>query len=140
MKKWFETLGIKTRQWMQGRYGADELTKALYILSLAFLILSLFSPLRLFYIPALALMLWSCIRCYSRNYTKRLQEREIYLRFTGKIRAWFHLQRDKWKDRKNFRYFRCKQCFAYKRMAVCQNSPPLPDPPNPFFHYSSQHP
>ena len=116
MKKWVENLGYKIRQWMQGRYGIDELTKALYIISLAFLILSLFSPLRLFYIPALILMLWSCIRCYSKNYAKRAKERETYLRLTGRVRAWFRLQRDKWKDRKNYRYFRCKQCKATLRV------------------------
>lgn len=116
MKKWFETLVYKIRRWMQGRYGADELSKALYIISLVFLILSLFSPMRFFYFPALALMLWSCIRCYSRDYAKREKERETYLRLIGKVKARFQLQCDKWKDRKSFRYFRCKQCKAILRI------------------------
>ena len=116
MKKWFENLSYKMQQWMQGRYGADELSKTLYIISLAFLILSLFSPLHFFYIPGLALMLWSCIRCYSKDLSKRMSEREAYLRLTGSIKGWFRLQRDKWKDRKTWRYFRCKQCKATLRV------------------------
>ncbi len=110
MKKWFENLSCKTQQWMQGRYGNDELSRALYYVSLVFIILSLFAPLRFFYIPAIVLLLWSCIRAYSKNISRRRAEREAYLRFTGGIRSWFRLQKNKWRDRKTYRYFRCKEC------------------------------
>ena len=116
MKKWLENIQYKTQQWMQGRYGSDELSNALTMISLALLILSLFSPLRLLYLPALLLMLWSCIRCYSRDIAKRRKEREAYLRMIGSVRGWFRLQRDKWRDRKSFQYFRCKECKATLRV------------------------
>ncbi len=116
MKKWFENLSYKTQQWMQGRYGIDELSKALYITGLVFLISSLFSPLRFLNILAFAFMLWSCIRCYSKNISRRRAERETYLKITGGIRSWFRLQKDKWRDRKTFRYYRCKECRAPLRV------------------------
>lgn len=116
MKKWFENLAYKTQQWMQGRYGTDELTKALYILSLAFFILSLFHPIRFFSIPAILLMLWSCIRCYSKNFVRRWKERENYLKLTGGVRSWFRLQKSRWKDRKEYRYYRCRECKAPLRV------------------------
>ncbi len=116
MKKWFENLSYKTQQWMQGRYGIDELSKALYITGFVFLISSLFSPLRFLNILAFAFMLWSCIRCYSKNISRRRAERETYLRVTGGIRSWFRLQKDKWRDHKTYRYFRCKECRAPLRV------------------------
>lgn len=116
MKKWFENLSYKMQQWMQGRYGNDELSRMLYIVGFVFLILSFLSPIRFLYIPGFAFMLWSCIRCYSRNLAKRREERETYLRLTGRIKSWFRLQKDKWRDRKDYKYFRCKECKAPLRV------------------------
>ncbi len=116
MKKWFENLSYKMQKWMQGRYGNDELSRSLYYVSLALLVLSLFSPLRFLYVPTIALMLWSCIRCCSKNISRRRAERETYLKVTGGIRSWFRLQKDKWRDRKTYRYFQCKECRAPLRV------------------------
>ncbi len=116
MKKWLDHMNIKLQQWMQGRYGNDEFSKALYTVSLALLIFSLFPSLRFLYIPALVFMLWSCVRCYSRNFAARRAERERYLKVTGGIRSWFRLQKDKWRDRREYRYFRCKECKAPLRV------------------------
>ncbi len=116
MKKHFDNLSRKMQQWMQGRYGIDELSKALQITSLVLLILSLFPPLRFFYIPAIILMIWSCIRCYSRALARRRNERDRYLTLIGAIRSWFRLQKDKWRDRKTYQYFRCKKCHTPLRV------------------------
>lgn len=116
MKKWLEKTNLKMQQWMQGRYGIDELSRFTYILSLVIVILSLFNPLRFLSILALALMLWSCIRCYSKNLSKRRHERDIYLKITAAMKSWGRLQKDKWRDRKDYRYFRCKQCKATLRV------------------------
>ncbi len=120
MKKKFEAFNMalndKIQQWMQGRYGIDELSKALYITGFVFLISSLFSPLRFLTILAFAFMLWSCIRCYSKKLAHRRAERDAWLRFTGGIRSWLRLQGDKWRDRKDYRYFRCRECKAPLRV------------------------
>ncbi len=116
MKKHFENLSYKMQQWMQGRYGIDELSKALQITSLVLLTLSLFPPFRFFYIPAIFLMVWSCIRCYSRDLARRRNERARYLKLIGFVRSWFRLQKDKWRDRKTYRYFRCKECHTSLRV------------------------
>ena len=116
MKQRFEKLGYNMQQWMQGRYGNDELNIALYIVSLAFFLCSLFPRMRFFSIPAMLLMLWSCIRCYSKDITGRSRERTAWLRAAGSIKSWFRLQQDKWRDRKEYRYFRCKDCRAPLRV------------------------
>ena len=116
MKKWFEKINDKTKQWMQGRYGSDEFNRCLSIVSLVLLFLSLLSPLKVLYFPAILLILWSCIRCCSKDHEKRRKERETYIRITGNIRSWSHLQTEKWRDRKDYRYFLCKNCKASLRV------------------------
>ena len=116
MKKWFEKIDDKTKQWMQGRYGSDELNRCLSIVSLVLLFLSLLFPLKILFFPAILLILWSCIRCYSKNIGRRRRERETYLKVIGSILSWFRLQKDRWRDRKTYRYFRCKGCRAPLRV------------------------
>ena len=116
MQQWIDKTVYKMQQWMQGRYGHDELNAAACILSLLLIICSFFPSLRFLFLPALALLLWSCFRCYSKNLGKRRAERDAFLHFTGKIASWFRLQRDKWRDRKDYRYFRCKECRAPLRV------------------------
>ena len=116
MKKWFEMLSYKTQQWMHGRYGDDELNRFLCIVSLVFFILSLFTPVRFLSVPAILLILWSCIRCNSKNITDRMRERQTYLALIGRLKSWQRLQRNKWRDRKGYRYFQCKNCRAALRV------------------------
>ncbi len=116
MKNWFNKISRNMQTWMQGRYGNDELNTAMYILSLLLLILSGVSSLHFLFIPSAALILWTCFRVYSKNIYKRSSELEKFLRITGGIRSWFRLQREKWHDRKDYRYFRCKQCRTVLRV------------------------
>ena len=96
----FANLGYKLQQFMVGRYGQDEFSRFLSILSLILLGVSLI--LQFFripylhliaYLPALGLILWSLARMMSRNILARQVERDRYVRFTGKIKTWFRLHR-----------------------------------------------
>ena len=84
MQQWIDKTVYKMQQWMQGRYGHDELNAAACILSLLLIICSFIPSLRFLFLPALALLLWSCFRCYSKNLGKRRAERDAFLHFTGK--------------------------------------------------------
>ena len=114
MKNWFQNLGAKMQSWMYGRYGYDELSKFLSIFALVLMVLSIFLPP--LYIIAFVLLLWSIIRTYSRKIEKRRQEREVYLRFTGKIKQFFGVRKNMFRDRKTHRYFKCPECKAYLRV------------------------
>lgn len=116
MKKMFQNLGEKTRQWMVGRYGYDELSKAVSVVALVGLILSCVPDLQFLYIPAIVLWIWSLFRCYSRNLEKRRMERAAYLKFVGRIKGWFALKKRARKERKTHRYFRCKECGTVLRV------------------------
>lgn len=106
MKIWFLSTISKIRQWIQGRYGYDQLSRFLFILTLALIVLSRISVLRFLYIPALLLLSWSCIRCYSTNHKRRRAEYAAYLR----IKSFFSLQKRKWSERKTHTYFKCSSC------------------------------
>lgn len=116
MKQWLEKRKARLSQWMQGRYGGDELSRFLMLVSLALFVLSCFRTLRWCYLFALSLMLVSVFRCYSRNLEKRARERAAYLRAGDRIRGRRNAQKQRWDDRKTHRYLTCKQCRATLRV------------------------
>ena len=116
MKNFFSNLGAKMQQWMAGRYGYDELSKAMFIAALICMVLAFVPSLQFMYAPAIVFWLWSMVRCYSRNLEKRRVERAAYLRFTGNIKSRFAVKKKAWKERKTHRYFRCKQCKTVLRV------------------------
>lgn len=114
MGHWLQNLLLQFQQFMIGRYGNDELSRFLSIASLVLLVLSfLFAPL---YLVALALLIWSAIRLFSKNIPARLKERDAYLQLVGKIRTKRRLYKRMWRERKTHRYFKCRQCRAVIRV------------------------
>lgn len=101
---------------MSGRYGGDELSRAMYITALIGLLLSCLPGMQILSFPTLLLLIWSTVRTYSRNIEKRRAERNAYLRFTGRIKGWFSLRKKMWQERKTHKYIRCKQCKTVLRV------------------------
>ena len=116
MRNFLERLRYKTATFMYGRYGNDELTKFLMILALILMVISWLPNLGLVYFVALALMIWSLFRSFSRNLEKRRRERERYLKLRKPIADFFKLSKNKWRDRKTHVYFKCKKCRAVLRV------------------------
>lgn len=114
MKKWFQNLNGKMQTWMYGRYGYDELNRFLSIASLVLIVLSLFMPM--LYLFAVAALIWSVFRTYSRNLEKRRYEREKYLRLKTKFVQFFKLRKNMFHDRKTHRYYKCPNCGVYLRV------------------------
>lgn len=116
MKNWFANFKARAAQWMYGRYGTDELSRALSIAGLVLLVLSFIPYLFFLYAPALVLVIWSTVRSFSKKIEKREAEREAYLRFVGKIKSFFRVKKKAWQERKTHRHFRCKQCKTMLRV------------------------
>ncbi len=102
------------QRFMIGRYGYDELSKALSIASLVCLVISFF--VRPFYYAALALLVWSIFRTYSKNIAKRQAECEKYRQLTDTVRKKMRLLKRMWAERHTHRYFKCKNCGAVIRV------------------------
>lgn len=109
-------MGARFSRFMYGRYGTDQLNRFLLIVSLVGLLLGCFRPLWFFTIAALAILIWSYVRCFSRNIAKRQKENTAYLSVKNRIKGFFTLQKSKRRDRKTHRYFKCKHCKAVLRV------------------------
>ncbi len=116
IKGWLQRMAFSLQRFMQGRYGTDKLSVFLLICSLIFVALSNFKALRFVYFIGLALVILSLYRSLSRNFEKRYRELAKFNKFAEKPRAFFTLTRNKWRDRKTHRYFKCKSCKATLRV------------------------
>ena len=100
------------RRFMYGRYGGDNLSRALLIFSFVLLIIVGFLPKSLLgleiiaYIPTVI-----CIfRIFSRNIYKRQQENYKYLKIENNAKARFKNKLNRIKDSKTHKYFTCPDC------------------------------
>lgn len=98
------------QSFMAGRYGYDELSRAMSIIALICLLVAMFTGWPLLSTVALILWVWALIRSYSKNISKRQLERQSYLRFTGRIKGWFGTKKRAWSEHKTHCYFKCPNC------------------------------
>lgn len=98
------------RNFMMGRYGNDQLNSALSIVSLVFLFVSMISGLGIIYYLALALLILSIIRSFSKNIYARRRENDRFLAVWRPIKHKFRIFFRKLKDRKHYRFYRCPGC------------------------------
>ena len=115
---------MRFRNWlarfMAGRSGNDQLNRALNIVTLVLLVLSLFlgrtAVGSVVWILALASLAWGVIRTFSRNLAKRQRENAVYLARTRKLREGVRGVRDRFAQRKDYRFFRCPSCRTWLRV------------------------
>ena len=107
MRAWFTRL-------MAGRNGPDHLNR---FLSVVFLILSVGSMFvrnprlaSVLYTLSMALFFYVMFRMLSRNIYRRQQENGAYLRERYKITSWWNGMRDRWAQRKDYKFFKCPSC------------------------------
>ncbi len=109
----------KIARFMYGRYGMDQLSRFLTFFTLVLLIISMFSGRGLkdvLFVLALASVIYSYFRTFSRKLDKRRKENEKYLRIKSSFTGWFSLRRDMWRQRKEFKFFKCPSCKAVLRV------------------------
>lgn len=113
----------KFRLWLQrfmtGRRGPDEFARFLLIVSVVLVMLSNFFrgwTNAVLYTAGFASMVYCLIRILSRNQYKRHQENVWYLKQKGTVVRWLRSVRDRWTQRKEYRFFRCPDCHALLRV------------------------
>lgn len=100
----FQKIGDALRRFMAGRYGTDNLNRALLIAALVCILLGwlggrfLASWLSVLNLLAYVPLGWCIFRTYSRNIEARRRENTRWMGFCSRLR-----------DRDN-RYFRCPRC------------------------------
>lgn len=104
----------KLQRFMIGRYGADELGKAMNAGVLVCLIISMFGAalpvLSIFYWIAIALMVYTCYRMLSKNVSKRYEENQKYLTARYRAVAKREARKKRWAQRDTYRFYKCPDC------------------------------
>ena len=107
MRAWFT-------RFMAGRNGMDYLNRFLSVVVLVLLVLSMVirnsrwtGSLSML---ALGLMIYLYFRMFSRNIYRRQQENGAYLRQRYKITSAWAGMRERWAQRKDYRFFKCPSC------------------------------
>ena len=118
-----ESRGIRMRnrlqEFMYGRYGNDQLNQFLSIVALILIIVNLFVKVPFLWLGALALLIWTYFRMFSRNTSRRYAENERFLDMTSRFRrgggGYGRQQsagerRARREQNKAYRFFLCPHC------------------------------
>lgn len=108
-------------RFMAGRNGNDQLNRFLLLADVVLLllssILSRYSRLGgLFYLLVLVLLGLTYYRMLSRDLYRRRSENERYLHVKNQLFAKIRVLRERWKQRKNYKFFSCPSCKAVMRV------------------------
>lgn len=96
-------------RFMVGRYGNDQFNQFLFGATIFFMLLSVFRVPYTYFV-ALALIVYSYFRMFSRNIYKRQKENGVYLKCTYKIRTWWGKFVWECKQRKTHHIYKCPNC------------------------------
>lgn len=106
-------------RFMYGRYGNDQLSRFLLIAAIVCFVLSVFlggAAHTVFWLLAVAVLVWCYVRMFSKNFEKRRAENNWYLKREAAVKRWFRSLKDRWTQRKEYRFFRCPSCKALLRV------------------------
>ncbi len=95
---------------MQGRYGNDNFSRFLLLLTCVFLLVSSFTRLTILYWIGLALLFYCWFRMFSRNIAKRAAENRKYLELSARFRNYFANLRYRHSQKKIYRIYKCPNC------------------------------
>lgn len=97
-------------RFMQGRYGADNFGRFLSGLCIVLLVISMFSRHQIWFLLALAVMIYNYCRMFSRNIPKRYAENQKYLAMTARFRQEFLKKKRELAQRRTHHIYRCPSC------------------------------
>lgn len=95
---------------MQGRYGSDNLTRALLYIVIILLLLYAITRISIFSTLATVFIVYSYYRMFSKNISARYKENQKYLDTIAPIKSKWYKTKRNWKDRKEFKYIKCSKC------------------------------
>ena len=112
----WEKIKQSLRNLMAGRHGIDPLSMALVWVGLGLYVISAVFNLSLLGLLAMVLYGYTIFRMFSRNEQKRADENRRYLAWKNRIQTESRQARTRFKNRKQFKYFRCPSCRAWLRL------------------------
>lgn len=106
-------------QFMYGRNGFDLFSRFLSYLALALVVLQLIirgAAGNVLWWLAVLLLVYAYFRIFSRNLAKRRAENEKYCQYRMKVVNGFRDWKDRRRQSRDFRFFRCPSCRAMLRV------------------------
>ncbi|HCJ56199.1 zinc ribbon domain-containing protein [Lutispora sp.] len=100
---WFKKLMI-------GRYGMDQLSNAMLMLSIVFLVVNSLIGSGIFNIFAMIILILCYARMFSKNINKRREENMKFLQWWNPIKLKLIQFVNRARGGKSYRYFKCTQC------------------------------
>lgn len=100
-------------RFMAGRNGNDQLNIFLLVMDLILLLLASFLPKsigRVLYPLVLLLLGYIYFRMFSRNVYRRRDENGKYMRLKLRVNNWLHMRRERWVQRRDYKFFTCPSC------------------------------
>lgn len=116
MNNFFTRIRYKFSRFMTGRYGADEFSSFLLKTAIVFWLLSIFIFRRTFSALYWLFIVYAFFRIFSKNIPARSAEREKFLRINYKYRVFFNQCKNRFRNRKTHKYYRCKNCKTLLRV------------------------
>lgn len=116
MKNFFRSLGMKIQRFMIGRYGVDQLWKALLIFYLIAIVITnivyRFSKIAYYSLSVMsfAIVAFAIFRVFSKNIDARRKENQDWLRITGNTKQKFMFWKERTKQSKTHKFVKCSQC------------------------------
>lgn len=112
----------KFTNFMYGRYGVDQLSRFMLIVTFVLCILSLFIRIPLLSTLILLLIILTYYRMFSKNIYKRAAENEKYLQFIGKFKknagTGTYTNSQNTQQKKYYKYFKCPGCSQKIRIPI----------------------
>ena len=105
---------------MAGRNGNDQLNRFLLLAAVVLLLLasilrrSVLGNLLSLLVPVLLVLTY--FRMLSRDLYRRRSENERYLRELEKLRAKLRILRERWNQRRDYKFFTCPSCKSVMRV------------------------
>ncbi|HPJ03028.1 MAG TPA: hypothetical protein PKU80_09335 [Candidatus Limiplasma sp.] len=109
LKYWF-------RNFMAGRYGADRLSMHMLWLGVGLILVSTMLSSAVLNIVSFAIYALAIARILSKNTIKRSKENLLYVNKMTQIKKAVAHRRNRFKNRKQYRYFKCPNCKAWLRV------------------------
>lgn len=110
----------KLKNWLRktftGVYGIDNLYFVLFGVAFFLIIINLFFRSWIIYIPLTAVFGFMIFRAMSHNYKARRRENDWFFGVVRKVKNFFKLQKNRFKDRKTHVYKKCPKCKAVLRL------------------------
>ena len=99
----------RLQRFMAGRYGVDELSKFLNLVTLFVLVAGIFL------LPqassfAVVVIIINYFRIFSRNTYARSNENAAFMRKRNQLTGWFSSKKSRFMQRKTHRFYKCAAC------------------------------